>query len=184
MSRAPPLAETPVLVQRFEELVHDYARLVHSVVLRIGGSAAAGFGDDIEQRVFLEIWKQVSHEQEIKSPSSYIYRAAVRETVRLLKQERRHELPDHGTDDAREATRASAANPGEQLQSRELAAKIRQGIDSLAAERQKAVRAHLAGLRVQEIMRLQNWSYNKARNLVARGMADLRRDLQKRGVHA
>jgi hypothetical protein len=32
-------------------------------------------------------------------------------------------------------------------------------------------------------MTMQSWPYNKARNLIARGMADLRRELVDRGAH-
>ncbi|HET9317017.1 MAG TPA: hypothetical protein VFQ51_15605, partial [Vicinamibacteria bacterium] len=44
-------------------------------------------------------------------------------------------------------------------------------------ERQAAVRAHLEGFQFQEVMLMHGWSYQKARNLVARGMADLRAGL-------
>jgi DNA-directed RNA polymerase specialized sigma24 family protein len=44
------------------------------------------------------------------------------------------------------------------------------------------VRAHLGGWSVQEIMDLTGWSYQKTRNLVARGMTDLRAALVARGV--
>ena len=39
------------------------------------------------------------------------------------------------------------------------------------------------GFSAQEIMTMQGWPYNTTRNLVARGMADLRRELERRGVH-
>jgi hypothetical protein len=32
-------------------------------------------------------------------------------------------------------------------------------------------------------MEMYGWSYQKARNLVARGMADLREALARRGIH-
>jgi DNA-directed RNA polymerase specialized sigma24 family protein len=44
------------------------------------------------------------------------------------------------------------------------------------------VRAHLQGLSVAEIMALYGWSYQKARNLIARRMADLRGALREKGV--
>jgi DNA-directed RNA polymerase specialized sigma24 family protein len=46
-----------------------------------------------------------------------------------------------------------------------------------------AVRAHLAGFDVREVMRMNGWTYQKARNLIARGMAELREALQDRGIH-
>ena len=38
-----------VLAERFEEMVRGYARLVRSVVVQVGGPAAARLGDDVEQ---------------------------------------------------------------------------------------------------------------------------------------
>ncbi len=180
---------------QLEALVRQYSRLVHSVVRKIGGPAAVQLGDDVEQLVFLEIWKQIEREQEIEHPTSYIYRAAVRETVRALKRERRHQrlaarvARDHtdesGTDYAAAgAVGASSMNsPDQVLQSRDVGTQIEKVLDTLLPRRQKAVRAHLAGFDVREIMQLQGWSYHRARNLIARGMADLRKGLKERGIH-
>ena len=44
------------------------------------------------------------------------------------------------------------------------------------------MRAHLAGFDVQEIIGMYGWPYQKARNLIARGMADLRAALRRRGI--
>jgi len=165
-----------------EELVRKYARLVKSVVRKVGGAAAAAHGDDVEQRVFLEIWKQVSRERTIEHPTSYIYRAAVRETVRLLKQERRHELPEETGQAVAQATEPQIEDPQERLRFRETAARVQEVIEALSPDRRKAVRAHLSGFNVREIMELEDWSYNRARNLIARGMADLRRTLRELGI--
>ena len=182
--RAAPSSAESQASQRLEELVRKYARLVRSVAHRVGGSVAAQHGEDIEQRVFLELWKQISREQEITYPSSYIYRAAVRETVRVLKQERRHWESANELGDSETADTDPAKNPQNMFQAREIGAQMEEVLEAMALERQRAVRAHLSGFRVQEIMRLEDWSYNRARNLIARGMADLRRGLQKRGVNA
>ena len=46
-----------------------------------------------------------------------------------------------------------------------------------------SVAAHLQGFDVREIMRAYGWTYQKARNLIARGMQDLREALRSRGIH-
>jgi DNA-directed RNA polymerase specialized sigma24 family protein len=51
-----------------------------------------------------------------------------------------------------------------------------------APDRARAVKAHLAGFSVEEIMALCGWPYQRARNLIARGMADLRLALRERGM--
>ena len=45
------------------------------------------------------------------------------------------------------------------------------------------MRAHLAGFGVQEIMEMHAWAVEKARNLISRGMQDLRTALRRRGIH-
>ena len=165
---------------RSAELARRYARLIRSAVARVSGVAeAARIGDDVEQRVLIQLYRQLAGEQDIRHPSSYIYRAAVRETVRVLRGERRAER-----------SRAAAAElppPGEPgperaLASRELQAQLTAAFETLAADRRRAARAHLAGFEVKEIMAMYGWTYHRARNLIARGMADLRRALRERGV--
>jgi DNA-directed RNA polymerase specialized sigma24 family protein len=46
------------------------------------------------------------------------------------------------------------------------------------------VRAHLAGFQFQEIMIRFGWSYQRARNLISRGMADLRKALDRKDLDA
>ena len=159
-----------------EALMSRYARLVRSVVGRVGGAAAAKVGDDIEQQVFLDIWRQLSAERRIEHPSSYIYRAAVRETIRALKRERRHEPAEELADSAAVEARPDAS-PVVRLERHEARRGIHRALASLSEPRRRAVRKHLLGFSVGEIMAREGWSYNRARNLIARGMADLRRGL-------
>jgi hypothetical protein len=44
------------------------------------------------------------------------------------------------------------------------------------------VQGYLAGFSVPELMTMYGWSYERARNLSARGMADLRARLRMRGI--
>ncbi len=169
---------------RLEALVRDYARLVRHAIRSAGGHRAAPLADDIEQRVFLSLWQQVRREQTIGHPVSYIYQAAVRETLRALrKTEQRPELglAEAGHQVSRHAS--DVPNPEQGSLAAERREALRQALAALAPDRARAVRAHLRGFTVQEIMDLFGWDYQKARNLVARGMADIRRELRQRGIH-
>jgi len=165
----------------FEQLARRYARLIRSVATRVAGGEAATLAEDVEQRVMLALWQQVSREQEIRHPASYVYRAAVRETVRVLRQERRRREIDAV---AAEASSEGRKNPEELLEMREMGNRIQAIIAELPPERRRAVRAHLAGFAVREIMEMYDWSYNRARNLVGRGVRDLRRRLEAGGIGA
>jgi RNA polymerase sigma factor (sigma-70 family) len=152
-----------------ERLVESYGALIRRVVARVCGRADGLIGDDVRQEVLVALWKRLQSEQPIERPASYVYRAAVREAVRLLRRERARQadaideldVPADGTPDAAVAAR-------------ELGEKIEKALASLPSDRERAVRAHLAGFDVAEIMEMTDWPYQKARNLVARGMADLR----------
>ena len=164
---------------RFEGMVRQYGRLISTVVARVGGQATSLYREDIEQQVLIELWRQVDREQTIDHPSSYLYRAAVRETVRVL----RRELSREASSATAEGTLRGGESPFQSLAEKEQAEQVEACVASLPPERQRAVRAHLAGFDVREMMRMHGWPYQKARNLIARGMAELRAALQDRGIH-
>jgi RNA polymerase sigma factor (sigma-70 family) len=172
-----PATTTPEA--RLEHLVRDYARLVRHAIRSAGGGLAAAAAEDIEQNVFMALWQQVRREQAIDWPVSYIYQAAVRETVKALGRiRRRREVSDEGLKvDAGVSDRVPT--PEQQLLRREQARRLEAAVAGLQPDRSRAVRAHLRGFSVQEIMALYGWDYQKARNLVARGMADLRAALSE-----
>jgi DNA-directed RNA polymerase specialized sigma24 family protein len=81
-----------------------------------------------------------------------------------------------------ELARVAEASPHRELAFRELKQQVEVALASLGDDRRRATRAHLAGFQVTEIMGMYGWTYNRARNLIARGMADLRRELRARGI--
>jgi len=162
---------------QLEDLVRRFSRLVRSVAARVGGSRGSQLAEDVEQEVFINIWKQLGREQFIENPSSYLYRCAVRETLRLLNRERGQSVALY---DAAMAVRDRAPGPDEQLLAGERADALTDAINTLSIDRRRAVQAYLAGFSVPEVMKMYGWSYERARNLSARGMADLRELLKER----
>jgi len=161
--------------QRLTGLIERYRDLIVAAVARVAKRRDADLADEVSQRVAEALWKQLRAEQTIEHPASYLYRCAVRETVRLLQQEiaRGHvPLEDRGD---------LAPGPDDALRSQQAAARVDGVLAALPADRAVAVRAHLAGYTVEEIMQAHGWPYQKARNLIARGMADLRTRLAEEG---
>ena len=178
----------PNVEARFESLMVQYDRLIRSIVARVG--RRMGFGrdsfllrEDIEQEVRLDLWKQVARGQMIEFPATYIYKATIRETLRALRRQASRAMDSIDGDTAAEEVR----DPGDPLQvlmAKEKMAIILVGLGSLTPERKSAVCAHLAGFQFQEIMLQFGWSYQRARNLIARGMADLRKSLDNNNLEA
>jgi len=71
-----------------EELVRKYGRLIRHAIRKAGGPEVSALADDIEQIVIINLWQQIAREQIIDYPASYLYKAAVRETVRAVRRER------------------------------------------------------------------------------------------------
>ena len=164
--------------EQLEALVRRYGVLIRSAVAKALGRRDEAIGDDVMQQVSEALWKQLRRGQVIEQPSAYLYRCAVRETVRIVQRE-----IDRGEValDAADAV-AAAARPDALLEARELEQATDALLDQLAPDRATAVRAHIAGFSVDEIMAMQGWSYQKARNLIARGIADLRLRLREKDV--
>ncbi len=166
--------------EKYEALVAKYGRLIRSVVRKIGRTAGPAVGEEIEQRILTELWKRCRNEDPIEHPDTYVYRAAVRETVRAVRQESaRAGEPLH-----REPTAVERDDPHHRLAVKELGVILREVIERLAPDRARAVRLHLAGFTVQEIMALCGWPYQRARNLIARGLSEVRTRLRQRGIDA
>jgi DNA-directed RNA polymerase specialized sigma24 family protein len=164
---------------RFDLMLRQYDRLIVSIVSRLGrqfGLRRDSFTvrDDIAQEVRFDLWKQVARGVVIEFPATYIYRATIRETVRALRRAASRDmepLDDEG------AQAIEPADPFKILVARDQMRQVHEGVASLSTERRHAVEAHLTGYEFQELMSMHGWSYQKARNLVSRGMADLRKHL-------
>jgi RNA polymerase sigma-70 factor (ECF subfamily) len=74
------------------------------------------------------------------------------------------------------------ASPHDDVEARELAAQIDAAIDTLSIDRRVAVRFHLAGYDRNDIARMLGWTEARARNLIYRGLDDLRRRLTDMGI--
>jgi RNA polymerase sigma factor (sigma-70 family) len=164
--------------QRLEGFLAAHGSLIRRVVLHVAGSSGQAIRDDVQQDVLIALWGRLQREQSLDLTPSYVYKATVRETLRALRRQAvRPEVPmAPGMD------RQAGEGPLEVLARRESREAIAAGLGTLAPERQRAVRLHLLGFTVDEIMRMCDWPYQKARNLIARGIADLRTTLRERGV--
>ena len=176
--------------ERFERLMERYAALLRGLVAQ---HCPRGLGiepDDIEQEARLRLWRAIEGEKELTDPASYIYRIAVTtaiDAVRRVVARREDQLRDQSLEDGEtENVVTIAADPSQapdaQAARRELMNRIAAAVQSLGENRRRAVELHLQGLTLAEIAELQAWSEAKARNLVYRGLDDLRDALRREGI--
>ena len=75
-----------------------------------------------------------------------------------------------------------AMRPDQVAQLSDLAAQIERAIETIHPSRRPVVRMYLAGYSSTEIGELMGWTEAKARNLLYRGLADLRERLTDIGL--
>jgi len=166
---------------RFEALARQYSRLIAAAVARVTRGAPAVSREDVQQAVLVSLLKRLRREQGMEMSPSYVYRASIREAVRALRAAvSRAEEP---LVEDRLAAGPPGGGPFAAMVGRERREQIDAALQALAPERRRAVTAHLSGFAVDEIMKLHGWTYQRARNLIARGIADLRGALRARGIH-
>ena len=73
-------------------------------------------------------------------------------------------------------------SPDARLHVEDLSRSVEASIEEITESRRGVVRMHLAGYSREEIASLLGWSEPKTRNLLYRGMDDLRARLASRGI--
>ena len=141
--------------------------------------------DEVMQEVRIRLWRARGTSEQIgDTNTSYVYRTASTAALDVLRRRRARQADRHEEIDEGGVAVLAAADPGphERLEESELAERVHRAIDTIPQSRRPAVRMHLAGYPRDEIASLMGWSEAKARNLIYRGLADLRERLASEGV--
>lgn len=163
---------------RLEALLTRYTAAVEAAAARRGlPSADVG---EVFQEVRIRLWKALDAEKIDRVRASYVYRTAVSAAIDLIR--RRRARAEDPLDTAASELRATAPGPQATLEGTELEGHVVAALNELVASRRTVVRMYLAGYKREEIADLLGWSEAKTRNLLYRGLADLRAALARRGV--
>ncbi|MCU0616545.1 MAG: sigma-70 family RNA polymerase sigma factor [Gemmatimonadaceae bacterium] len=143
--------------------------------------------DEVLQEVRIRLWRQggaTDGDGEAKLTTltpAYIYRAASSAALDLLRRRRSEKQRSTGGLEAPPHLPAGAG-ADDRLYTRESLAAIEAAIDALAPARRPVVRMYLTGYPREEIASLLGWSDDKVRNLLYRGLEDLRQRLAAGGM--
>lgn len=140
--------------------------------------------EDLVQEVRLRLWKALQSGEKITSaPASYIHRTAVSAALDLLRRRRaRRETPVRLSRPSGLAILGESVPADRMLEELELQQQIARGVDQLIPARRSVIRMYLAGYDREEISDLLGWTEPKTRNLLYRGLADLREILTRMGL--
>ena len=158
-----------------ERLVSRFARMVRHVG-RTRGLADPDL-DELVQEVRIRLWR--ARAATIGGlNAAYVHRTAVSAALDIIRRRRR--AREEPVDDA--GPLPGPAGPAEAVELGDLAERVTRAVETLAPARRPVVRMHLAGYSREEIASLLGWSEAKTRNLLYRGLADLRAALLREGI--
>ena len=164
-----------------ESLIARFRAMVCSVGARRGLVEADL--DEVLQDVRIRLWHAGEGGKSLEElGSSYLYHLATTAALDLLRRRRARRAND--TEDIRERTELPIdnASPHDAVEARELASQIEAAIETLSIDRRVAVRMHLTGYDRDDIARMLGWTDARTRNLLYRGLEDLRRRLNDMGI--
>jgi RNA polymerase sigma factor (sigma-70 family) len=165
-----------------ETMVSRFAVMVRSVGTRHRLSDADL--DEVIQEVRIRLWKSCTTSEQIRGlGTSYVYRTATSAALDMLRRRRAHGGDRSDSVESMASVLPDVtAGPAESVEAGELGERIMTAIETIPASRRAVVRMHLNGYEREEIAALLGWSEAKTRNLLYRGLADLRARLTDQGI--
>lgn len=141
--------------------------------------------EDVLQEVRIRLWRARSRPESEKAQqisASYVYRVAVSAAVDLLRRRRARGAELTVALDETEEPLAEHSDPARSVEESELSAQVARAIEAITPSRRPVVRMYLSGYSSEEVAKVMGWSEAKTRNLLYRGLADLREQLRDMGV--
>lgn len=176
---APVPPPDAALSRVLDEIVRRYAGALRGAAVRFRLSSSEL--DEAEQEVRIRLWRACGDAENIaRLSASYLQRVVNSAALDLIRRRRRAERLE-AIDDLPLVDSRPAADAGAVADS--LATLVEAALGELVPTRRVVVRLHLEGMERDAIGDALGWSEGKTRNLLYRGLADLRAALVRRGVH-
>lgn len=140
--------------------------------------------DEVVQELRVRMWKSLGTAELIRrAKASYIYRAAISASIDIIRRRRARRFESRSLDiEIAESAPDTRQRADAALDEHEAARAVHRALALLAESRRAVVRMHLAGYERDEIAELLGWSEAKTRNLLYRGLGDLRQILESWGM--
>ncbi|MBD3412965.1 MAG: sigma-70 family RNA polymerase sigma factor [Candidatus Aminicenantes bacterium] len=165
----------------FESIVKNFSGLIYFHIKNFNIQSPVLDYDDISQEVILKLWKVINNEKKIKHYSSYIKKVVNSTIIDYLRKARRQKKVISTEMQERISEKRADFSKGVS-QKYKLKKMIYNSVDSLIDTRKKVVKLYLLDLSIEEISILLNWTEHKTRNLLYRGLSDLKRNLKEKRI--
>jgi RNA polymerase sigma-70 factor (ECF subfamily) len=165
----------------FESLVKNFSGLIYFHIKNFNFPNHLLDYDDISQEVILKLWKVINNEKKIKHYSSYIKKVVNSTIIDYLRKSRRNKkvISIERQDKISERKTSFTHNNNHECKLKKM---IYNAVENLIESRKKVVKLYLLDLSIEEISILLHWTEHKTRNLLYRGLSDLKKNLKKNGI--
>jgi RNA polymerase sigma-70 factor (ECF subfamily) len=137
--------------------------------------------DDVAQEVRIKIWKLLDSEKNIVNHASYIKKIVDSSVIDQIRRLRREEAVFRQERKKQVTEREGMYRP-EALRNVTIREVVGKAVDALINNRRNVVKLYLLNMSLEEIARFYGWSRHKTRNLLYRGLSDLKKSLKKTGI--
>ena len=166
--------------RRFHALFEQYESRLRAFLRSRCPPGSGVDADDVLQDLWIKLWNLLEREKELRNPASYLMRAAV---STLIDAQRRAAVrqPEGGFSGHDPELFADESTPEQQTALMLDYDRLEHALDQLVDDRARVVRLYLQGFGTQELARLLRWSEPRCRNLLYRGLADLKARMKEQG---
>jgi len=168
-------------IKEFEAIINKFSRFVKANIQKFNVQKSGIDPDDILQEVKIKIWKILENEKNIKNYASYIRKvvdSSVIDKLRRLKREKIIYLYEKykwiSEYKSSYFPKISGDNKEKHI--------ISEAVESLIESRRKVVKLFLLNMTIEEISTYLKWSKDKTRNLLYRGLSDLKKSIKEKGI--
>jgi len=168
-------------IKEFDVIINKFTRFIKGHIQKFNLPKEGIDPDDVFQEVRIKIWKVLNDEKKIVCYSSYIKKivdSSVIDHIRKMRRERGLILQQK----YKTISEWKSAYETDNMYDKNLMEIVNDTVDSLLVSRRKVVKLYLLHLTIEEIATFFSWSRHKTRNLLYRGLSDLKKALKEKGI--
>ncbi len=164
----------------FESILDRFSTSIKGSILKLGLEKKGIDPEDVIQEVRIKIWKKFKSEKKPLRHPSYINRVVDSTLIDCIRKARVQDgLIQHRI---REMLQENDPYGEGSARNSLLWGKLAGAADSLPGPRRQVVKLFMLNLSIEEISLCLHWSLNRTRNLLYRGLSDLKKMLNDKGV--
>lgn len=138
--------------------------------------------DDVLQETRIKLWKVIRNEKNVRHYSSYIKKVVDTSVIDFFRKYKREEGVYLHEKSRQIAENASGYDSDVLFEEMDLKDIVGLAVERLIPSRRRVVRLYLLNMTIEEIALHFQWSLSKTRNLLYRGLKDLRKILVEKKI--